>query len=136
MPTATLLFPWKEVYSVRIPRIDTQHKGLIGLINDLHAAMMEGRAKQVLSRIVDDLIEYTEQHFVYEESMLRQRGYSALVEHQELHKSLAAQAYELRDKFRAGDLTVTSETMQFLKGWLTNHILSADMAYARELQKK
>jgi len=85
---------------------------------------------------VDDLIEYTEQHFVYEESMLRQRGYSALVEHQELHKSLAAQAHELRDKFRAGDLTVTIETMQFLKGWLTNHILSADMAYARELQKK
>jgi hemerythrin-like metal-binding protein len=136
MPTTTVLFPWKDAYSVRMPRIDTQHKGLVALINELHAAMLEGRAKQTLSHIVDELVDYTGQHFAYEESMLRQNGYSALAEHQQLHKKLTAQVYELRDKLRAGKITVTIETMQFLKNWLSGHILSADMAYARALEKK
>ena len=135
MATTTALFPWKDAYSVRIPRVDTQHKGLIGLINDLHAAMLEGRGKEELSRILDELIDYTEQHFAFEESMFRQLGYSRLVEHQRLHKNLASQVYDLRDKLRAGKITVTIEVMQFLKSWLADHILSADMAYARELKK-
>lgn len=134
MATTTVLFPWKEAYSVRIPRIDTQHKGLVTLINDLHAAMLEGRAKEAMSRIVDELVDYTVQHFAFEESMLRQHGYTALAEHQLLHKKLCSQVFELRDKFRAGKITVTIETMHFLKNWLSGHILSADMAYARELK--
>ena len=134
MATTTVLFPWKEAYSVRIPRIDTQHKGLIALINDLHTAMLEGRAKAALSRIVDELVEYTVQHFAFEESMLLQHGYSALAEHQLLHKKLCSQVFDLRDKFRAGKITVTIETMEFLKNWLSGHILSADMAYSRELK--
>jgi len=134
MATTTVLFPWKEAYSVRIPRIDTQHKGLVTLINDLHAAMLEGRAKEAMSHIVDELVDYTVLHFAFEESMLRQYGYSALAQHQLLHKELCSQVVELRDKFRAGKITVTIETMQFLKNWLSSHILSADMAYARELK--
>jgi hemerythrin-like metal-binding protein len=134
MATTTVLFPWKDAYSVRIPRIDTQHKGLIALINDLHTAMLEGRAKAALSRIVDELVEYTVQHFAFEESMLLQHGYSALAEHQLLHKKLCSQVFDLRDKFRAGKITVTIETMEFLKNWLSGHILSADMAYSRELK--
>jgi hemerythrin-like metal-binding protein len=136
MAPNTVLFPWKDAYSVRIPRIDTQHKGLIAIINELHAAMSEGRAKQAMSRIMDELIDYTERHFAYEESMLRQNRYSALADHQLLHAKLTAQVHQLRDKLRAGKLTVTIETMQFLKNWLSGHILSADMAYARELDRK
>jgi hemerythrin-like metal-binding protein len=134
MATTTVLFPWKDAYSVRVPRIDTQHKGLVALINELHAAMLEGRAKQAMFHIVDELVDYTVQHFAFEESMLRQRAYPALAEHQLLHKKLASQVYELRDKLRAGKITVTIETMHFLKSWLSDHILSADMAYARELK--
>jgi hemerythrin-like metal-binding protein len=135
MATTTALFPWKDAYSVRMPRVDTQHKGLIALINELHAAMLEGHAKQALSRILDELVDYTEQHFAFEESMLRQRGYSALAAHQQLHLRLTSQVHELRDKLRAGKITVTIETLHFLKNWLSDHILSADMAYARELEK-
>ncbi|HUP02708.1 MAG TPA: bacteriohemerythrin [Bryobacteraceae bacterium] len=136
MASTNVLFPWKDAYSVGIPRIDTQHKGLIALINELHAAMTEGRARTAMAPVMDELADYTARHFAYEESLLRQNGYSALAEHQELHRKLTAQALELRDKLRAGKLTVTIETMQFLKNWLANHILSADIAYSRELHGK
>src|ERR1039457_7165583 len=73
MATATnTIFPWRDTYSVGIPQIDSQHKGLIRLINDLQTAMMEGKGKQALSSIINDLIRYTESHFAFEEALLQQ----------------------------------------------------------------
>jgi hemerythrin len=46
---------------------------------------------------------------------------SGLAQHQEIHKKLTSQVYELRDKFRAGKITVTIETMHFLRNWLSGH---------------
>ena len=41
MATASaLLFPWSEAYSVKVGIIDTQHKKLVDLINELHQAMI------------------------------------------------------------------------------------------------
>jgi hemerythrin-like metal-binding protein len=132
-PPTNLIFPWSDAYSVRIPQIDAQHKGLIRLINDLHSAMAAGKGKEASGTILDELIRYTESHFKYEEGMLRQRQYSNLAAHQTEHKKLTGQVVELRERFRSARLTMSVEVMQFLKNWLANHILVHDQAYAREL---
>jgi hemerythrin len=49
------------------------------------------------------------------------------------HRLLVAQAEKIRNDIRSGRLSVTLELMRFLKAWLANHILSADMAYSRTL---
>src|ERR1035437_6651732 len=134
MTTATAaVFPWRDEYSVRIPEIDSQHKVLIRLINDLHAAMLQGKGKDALSAIVNELVRYTESHFAFEESLLQKRNYSGLAAHRQVHRDLTRQVYELREKVQAGKLTITMEVMTFLKDWLANHILSQDQAYAREI---
>jgi hemerythrin len=131
--TVTELFPWKEAYSVRIPQIDAQHKQLIRLINDLHAAMLQGKGAASLDRIMGELVRYTESHFAFEEAMLQQRGYKDLASHKLEHQSLAKQVGELHSKVRAGTLAMSGDVLQFLKQWLANHILSRDQQYAREL---
>jgi len=134
MATATtVIFPWRAEYSVGIPQIDAQHQGLIKLINDLHAAMTAGKGREAIAPIIDQLIRYTESHFAAEEAMLRQRSYSKLAGHQDVHKHLTNQVYELRDKFQAAKLSITIEVMHFLKSWLADHIMVHDQAYAREL---
>src|SRR3954465_10144119 len=116
MATATqVIFPWKEAYSVGIPQIDEQHKRLIGLINGLHAAMMQGTGNQALSTIFADLIRYTKEHFAFEEKMLATRGYSALAAHKQEHVDLTRQVVELRDNFQAGKLMMTLDVMSLLK---------------------
>lgn len=134
--TTNLIFPWLEKYSVGIPQIDTQHQGLIKLINDLHTAMAAGHGKETAGKILDELVRYTEVHFNYEETMLRQKGYSQLAAHQATHKKLTAQVVELREKYRAGKLTLSMEVMQFLKSWLADHIMGHDHKYAAELKAK
>jgi len=131
-----VIFPWREAYSVGMPEIDEQHKGLIRLINNLQNAMMEGNGKSVVSGILDDLVRYTHSHFTFEEAVLRRGGYSQLAAHCEEHKRLTAQVIELRDKFKAGKVTISMEVMKFLKDWLAEHILSRDKAYAKELAGK
>ncbi|SPF36048.1 Hemerythrin-like metal-binding protein [Candidatus Sulfopaludibacter sp. SbA4] len=128
-----VIFPWRDAYSVGMPEIDNQHKGLIRLINELQSAMMEGNGKNVLAGIMDDLVRYTESHFAFEEAMMRKRGYSQLAAHSAEHKRLTGQVCELRDKFRGGKVTISMEVMKFLKDWLADHILNRDQAYAKEL---
>ena len=131
--TAPALIVWKDSYSVRIPKIDAQHKILIDLTNQLHGAMLTGKAQEALAKILNDLVSYTDTHFAYEESLLISRRYSGLATHQQQHRALVGQVRELSEKFRGGRLTLSIETLQFLKNWLTSHILSSDQAYAREL---
>jgi hemerythrin-like metal-binding protein len=136
MATATVIFPWKEAYNVGIAQVDSQHKGLVKLINDLHSAMQAGKAKEAVGGIIDELIRYTQRHFNDEEAMLRMRGYSKLAAHHAVHQDLTRQVIELRDKFRASKLTLSIEVMQFLKNWLASHILTHDQAYAKELSAR
>ena len=130
------IFPWLEKYSVGIAEIDAQHQGLIRLINDLHAAMGAGQGKQAVGKIIDELIRYTEIHFSFEEDMLREKGYSKLVRHQAVHKTLVGQVVELRQKYLASKLTLSVEVMQFLKSWLADHIMGHDQQYAAELKTR
>ncbi len=132
--TATVLFPWLEKYSVGIPQINEQHKTLIKLINDLHEAMRAGQGSQQVGKILDELVRYTKVHFSYEETLLRQKGYSKFAEHQAVHKKLTAQVVDLQEKQRAGRLMLTVEVMQFLKNWLADHIMGHDKQYAAELK--
>jgi hemerythrin len=134
MTTATAaIFQWRDSYSVRIPQIDEQHKRLIALINDLHSAMLDGRGKDASAQIIEDLVNYTKQHFQFEEAMLAQKRYSGLTGHREAHRMLVGQVEKIRTDVAAGRLGVSMELMRFLKDWLANHILSADMAYSHEI---
>ena len=133
--TEKVLFPWTPGYSVGIPQIDTQHKVLIQLINDLHAAMSAGHGKDALGKILDELVRYTEVHFTSEEGMLRQKRYSKLTEHHVVHQDLTRQVVELRDKYRANALALTVDVMYFLQRWLADHIMVHDQAYAKELRE-
>jgi hemerythrin-like metal-binding protein len=137
MATATQIevFPWNQSYSVGIEQIDTQHKVLVRLINELHASMAAGQGKQALGKILDELVRYTEVHFTFEENMLRAKGYAKLASHHDVHRKLTGEVVELRNKYRANKLTLTLDVMKFLKGWLGDHIMVHDQAYAREIKK-
>ena len=63
------------------------------------------------------------------------RRYSGLAGHRESHRLLVGQLEKIRQDLSSGRLGVSLELMSFLKDWLANHILSADMAYSRELVK-
>jgi len=130
------LFNWSNEYSVNIKQIDEQHKVLINLINDLHDKMKVGKAKESLGNILDELVNYTVYHFKHEENLFSSYGYPESDNHKQVHQTLIRQVKELKNNFDSGKTILSMEVMDFLKGWLGNHILGTDKKYSSYLNSK
>jgi hemerythrin-like metal-binding protein len=104
------------------------------MVNDLYAAMTRRAGKSVLKGILEELTQYTLDHFKLEEELMECTGYPDLKNHQQVHASLVAQVVEFKQQFEAGSTTVTLDLMNFLSDWLINHIKVVDRRYVPHLQ--
>lgn len=125
---------WNSKYSVGIAQIDAQHQKLIGLVNDLNAAMLQGRADEIMGEIFDDLISYTATHFAHEEDLMRRYSYSDLAEHKAEHDRLVKKVRLLQEEFHSGSMVISLDLMAFLRNWVVSHICGMDKKYSPHLQ--
>jgi hemerythrin-like metal-binding protein len=130
------LITWSGSMSVGIERIDNEHRGLIDLINLLHGEMLAGKSKDSLGKVLDKLVAYTKSHFATEETLFRTHGYPQAAAHKKEHDALTQKALALQADLKAGKLAISAPVLDFLKDWLTNHILKQDMAYRLFLTSK
>ncbi len=120
------LFQWTEAYSVDDPEIDRQHKKLFGYADDLHRAMLSGTGKQILERLLANLVAYTREHFSHEEQLMARIGYPDRDAHVREHVELTRQVTEFQQRFACGQVAMTVEISQFLSQWLKHHISTVD----------
>jgi len=132
----TRLFPWSDTYSVKIGIVDTHHKVLVDVINELHQSMLARTGKEHLGKILSNLVKYTQAHFKAEEGLLQSNQYPNLTDHRAEHDRLTKTVLEFQDKFQKNEIGLTIEVMDFLKDWLSKHILGVDMKYAPYLHAK
>ena len=136
VPSSPVLFAWKPEYSVGIREIDQQHKKLVSLLNDLHAAMKAGQAADALDKILQDLITYTRIHFQAEERLMEAHSFPGAGQHKQEHARLTQQVVDFYNRSRGGNLSVTVQLLSFLKEWLVNHILHTDKNYGPFLNSR
>jgi len=129
------LFQWSEAYSVGYPDIDSQHKRLFQLAEQLHAAMTAGKAKQILSTTLNNLIVYTKRHFADEEMLMETHRYPFLPQHKAEHRELTENVMHFQKAFGADKATISIELMQFLSSWLRHHIGSSDKKVGEYLKQ-
>lgn len=120
------LMIWKEAYSVNIAEIDNQHKKLIELINNLHDAMITGKAKEEMSKILSGLVDYTLYHFATEEKIFDQYDFPGSKAHKKQHSDLIEQVAALQKKHEDGERVLTIDVMNFLRDWWNDHIMGSD----------
>ncbi|MGE5475803.1 MAG: bacteriohemerythrin [Bacteroidales bacterium] len=121
---------WSEAYAVGSAMLDSDHRILFNLLNQLQDATETGQSRSVVGTVVGVLVEYTEHHFRREEAAMAAAGYPNLEAHRAIHRDLEAQVRRIRDRWNAGERSVLDdEVLAFLKKWLTEHILGADKSY-------
>ncbi len=130
------IFVWNDQYSLDIQEIDEQHKVLVNLINSVYDGMAERKGREHIGQILDQLIEYTRTHFAVEECLLRIFGYPGYEAHKQLHDNLVHKVVQMRDNYMAGRDQTGMELLDFLKTWLTSHILHNDKDYSTYLHKQ
>jgi methyl-accepting chemotaxis protein len=113
--------------------IDADHKMLVQYVNELNAAMREGRGRSVALDVLRKLVQYTRDHFGREEEIWRQGGLSSLGQHLRVHADLVAKVESFERDFAAGHAELTADLMSFLREWLINHVFKTDKAGVRAI---
>ena len=124
------LILWDENYSVNVREIDSQHKKLIAIINELNGCITDGSDKNVVEKILIDLAEYTAFHFSSEEKYFALYNYPNTNFHMQQHTLLIDQLKEYINKYKNGIKDFAPTLLNFLKDWLTNHIVGSDKKYS------
>lgn len=121
------LVEWSDALSVGVEQIDNEHKKLVGLLNELHRALLAGMGQGALGGVLDGLYQYTCYHFAHEEILFQRSDYPEYEKHRRQHRALTAKVLEIYEDFQSGTAAVLPEqVLEFLKNWLSQHIMGAD----------
>ena len=129
-------YAWNDKYSVGIQTIDSQHANLFCILNELSDAMKCGQGKAVVGPLLKELLQYTRVHFAEEEKMMARVGYPDLANHRLAHTALTQKVADFVVRFDSGEMALSIELLDFLNGWLGNHILGTDKKYSPHMKEK
>lgn len=121
------MFEWSKDFSVGIDKIDEQHKKLFNLINRLNSCIGQKESDECAERILNEIVDYTNYHFDYEEKFLEENNYNEVIGHKIIHKKFIARLKSCGNQKQIDILRL----YYLLLDWLKVHILEEDMQYAR-----
>ncbi len=127
------IIQWEENLSVKVESIDFQHKILIGLINDTYDALVSNKGRSTISKIFTGLIDYTKEHFSFEEGLFNESGYRDGLKHRIEHVNLTEQVVSFYRDYVNGKSVEPLKVLDFLVEWLQKHILVSDMKFGEFL---
>jgi hemerythrin len=117
---------WNDKYRTGHATVDSQHQRLFGMVNELHEAIVGGKAKEHLSKSLEALAKYCVEHFATEERLMTSQDYPGYVEHKRKHDELTSKATEIITGYQSGKLVLPVTLSQFLADWLRHHIGEED----------
>ena len=119
---------WSEKFNIGIDVIDNQHRQILDYINALEKIRATGAAREQIKDVFDDLIDYTQSHFSFEENLLAQVNYQFLPSHRSIHELFVKRLKDYRQRFDNGE-SVEDDLHRLLSKWLINHIQHDDQDY-------
>jgi hemerythrin-like metal-binding protein len=129
------LVTWNDSLSVGVDVIDADHKVLIDQINMLGEAVVNGKDDVMTASVLNVLIDYTVYHFAREQQMMEQTAYGAADDHLREHRLLVKKCRDIQLGYRQGT-ALGKDVLNFLKVWLTQHILKSDKALGQWLRDR
>jgi len=121
---------WKDEYSVGIEVIDKQHKMLFDIVNRIQALMGDELIFDKydgIIEIINELKDYTIEHFKTEEDYMLNIGYKKLFSQKVLHNDFVEKINSIDFSQIDNDHNkYLNEILVFVCDWLVMHILKED----------
>jgi hemerythrin len=127
------LIQWKPEFSVGSAAVDHEHRELIKLINDVHAAIGSGAHRDRLASGLGEIYAQIAAHFALEEKMMRDARYADFGPHKADHESLLDQLADIIDNVEMGRKLDDRELSSRLNRWFTAHFSTHDAKLHRRL---
>lgn len=127
------LIQWTEAMSVGLEELDEDHRMLIRVINQLDANAGGDGRRETLRQCLNSLRRYAEFHFAREEKVLTTVNFPGIGVQQDEHRDFVARIQDVARRFEATEGpapdVIDRDLLNFLRDWLSHHILIEDMAY-------
>ena len=126
-----MYFEWKDEYKLGVEEIDLQHKKLLGigrkLMTLIRTTDILDKSEEV-SEILNQLRNYTIEHFSKEEQIMQEKGYPDLTSHAMEHEYLRRKMRQIDDLDIHNQDTII-KLVSFVSDWIYQHILISDMKF-------
>lgn len=110
--------------------IDREHEVQLGLLRALCKAAGENRDAATVAEILDNLIAYSEAHFMSEELLMRLKSYDDYEDHVEDHLQMLDTLHGIAASHAAGDPALVAGRATELLGFIGHHIATRDRRFA------
>jgi hemerythrin-like metal-binding protein len=90
---------WSSALAVGHAEIDRQHQVLIEIANRLNHAMHVGAGRAACGSILDELVNYTVNHFGFEEKLMEKHRYPDRAAHLAAHHKLIEEVSKFKRQY-------------------------------------
>ena len=129
-----------EDYLTGIALVDAEHKELFHIVdkaNKLVKSFDELSGYDNIIEILNELKEYTKEHFTDEEEYMEGIQYEGLSAQKRAHEAFIDKLENIDlDQIDANPQEYLQELLEFLLGWLINHIKVQDVKVAAHIRSK
>lgn len=119
---------WTESMSTGVPLVDNEHKELFRQVDRLNKAMLEGKGRDEIGKILEFVGDYVVTHFAHEEKIMADSRCPAAEANKAAHNKFIGKLMDVRTRFaKAGtSSSLAIEIHDELKKWLIEHIHQID----------
>ena len=122
-----------EALLVGVQVIDDQHRRMTEMVNRLNTMARGDTADEEISRVLDELLEYTTYHFSTERQLMELYAYPDQATHLASHEYLLAELADFNDKISQMGKQFQ---LKLTRDWLLQHIIKEDLPLGDFLQEK
>ena len=119
-------FEWSGAIEIGHAEIDAQHKRLLELGEAVVESLTPPKGHTPSAEPLGALIDYAQEHFAYEEGLMRSADYPRADQHAKHHASLLTELRTYFFRVQRGDHSNPVGLVSFLWNWIVLHIDSAD----------
>jgi hemerythrin len=130
------LIQWDPDWETGIIEVDAQHRVLLNRLGQLATALAEGWHASETEKTMLYLGDYVETHFRAEEAIMERCGYPGLEQHRAVHDDLRRRVATLAEAYHRDPRSLPADVMDFLMGWLVDHLAGEDKLMATFLREQ
>ena len=121
---------WDNKLATGIELIDSQHKELVFLTNNLYQACLSGGTGEIFRDAMKGMVEYVCFHFGAEQKFLERIRYPDYLHHKLQHDALIKHILDAAKDFNSGKQYVANNFVRVLRDWIFSHIAVHDKSYS------
>ena len=121
---------WSDDLVSGFPIVDSQHKKLFQLVNDFDNEANENASVRIFVNFLEDLENYCDVHFNYEEAVMQKHSYPLTNYHADLHRDLKRTLKKIKSQVEQRSLANPYQSIiKVCAGWLHNHVSWEDLTF-------